>query len=70
MFTETVTISLERYEQLKRFESVENTRMVAVVQELDQTILKMLRASSRHDLEKLGQYAFDLCKKLKRHEER
>lgn len=49
---------------------MENAKMVAEVRELEEIILKMHQESIREDFEKYAKRAFELCRKLKRYEEK
>lgn len=70
MFTETVTISLERYEQLKRFETLENTSHIAQVKKLEEVILKAFHVQNAREYERLLNDARNICKTLKGYEEK
>lgn len=70
MFTETVTISLERYEQLKRFETLENTTHIARVKNLEEFIVKAFNSSDRRQSEAYLNNAMNICKTLKGYEEK
>lgn len=70
MFTETVTISLERYEELKRFETLENTSHIAQVKKLEEFIVKAFNSEDRRQREAYLDNAMKICKTLKGYEER
>jgi len=70
MFTETVTISLERYEELKRFEILENTSHIAQVKKLEEFIVKAFNTCDRRQYEGYLNNAMNICKTLKGYEER
>ena len=70
MFTETVTISLERYEELKRFETLENTSHISQVKKLEELIVKAFNSYDRRQYEDYLNNAMNICKTLKGYKER
>lgn len=70
MFTETVTISLERYEELKRFETLENTTHIARVKKLEELIVKAYHTDHAREYEYFLNDAMNICKTLKGYEEK
>ena len=70
MFTETVTISPERYEQLKRFETLENTSHIAKVKKLEELIVKAFDAYDRRQMRAHLDNAINICKTLKGYKEK
>lgn len=70
MFTETVTISLERYEQLKRFDSMENRDRVYLIKEIEGRLFKLNSCYTQNKKDDLVREMEDLCRKLQGYEER
>lgn len=69
MFTETVTISLQRYEELKRLETLENTSRIAHVKKLEEFIVKAFNTYDKRQIEAYLNNAMNVCKTLKGYEE-
>lgn len=70
MFTETVTISLERYEELKRFDNMQNNQKLYLVKGIESAVLNLGTACSKEEIRSLHQAIFRICNELKGYEEK